>query len=86
MPKLFTCSECGYALLPEAELKPAWSMVWTQARGWHLDPGGIAVPNACADQNECHRRRRDQVAGRLVLASIDKEKEREMKARGWDRL
>lgn len=86
MPKLFTCSECGYALLPEAELKPAWSMVWTEGRGWHLDPGGIAVPHECADQNECHRRRRDEVAGGLALAAIDKRHQREMKARGLDLL
>lgn len=86
MPELFTCSECGYALLPEAELKPAWTMVWTEGRGWHLDPGGIAFPHECGDWKECMRRKHDRVAGKRVLADIDRRHDREVKARGWDRL
>lgn len=76
MSRLYTCDDCGYALLTEETISREWTIVWRSGIGWHRDELVPVDPVVCGDKNDCIRRRRDKVAGRRVLRNIDRRQAR----------
>lgn len=80
MSKLYTCDDCGYALLTEETVAKERLIVWTQGVGWHLGELVHEDPITCGSRYDCMRRRRDKVAGRRVLRNIDRRHARQFPA------
>ena len=78
MSKLYTCDNCGYALLTESVVGHRLPLIWFPATGWKYGDPEIVFPYECGNKNDCFRRRRDKVAGRRVLRNIDRRRERSM--------
>lgn len=76
MNRLYTCDDCGYALLTKETILMEWTIVWRSGIGWRRDELVPVDPVVCADKNDCIRRRRDKVAGRRVLRNIDRRQAR----------
>lgn len=72
MSRLYTCDSCGYALLTDETIEKEWVIVWRSGIGWRRDELVAKNPIECGDKNDCVRRRRDLVAGKRVLRSIDR--------------
>lgn len=71
MNELYTCHDCGYALLTEEAIATDRPLLLSMGVWYYGDPE-VVNPVVCADEFDCYHRRRDQVAGKRALEVISR--------------